>query len=200
LSQLARVDRDAAGRWSGARWLLLAACLTASAYVLGVGAGPRVLGVATPLVPADVIVVLGGDAPTRAAGAGALFQGGYGAHVLVSGGGDCEDNRAILLADGVPASAIVVECLSGSTWENAAVAAPILARLGARRVILVTTWWHMRRARDCFQRANPALDIRAGPVGARAGLWRAVTGGEGRNVTAEYLKLAWYAMRAAARS
>lgn len=197
MSDAARFDRGTPRPRSGARLLAFAACLTFSAYLLGIGTGPSALNVPTRLAPADVIVVLGGDAIPRATGAGALFRAGYGARILVTGEGDCERNRTVLLAAGVPDWAIVVECASGSTWENAALSAPILAELRAQRVILVTTWWHMRRAVAAFRHVAPGVELMTAPVGERAGVWRAAFGGEGIHVTSEYLKLVWYAVRAA---
>ena len=93
---------------------------------------------ATPLLslkgPADLaadsIVVLGGEGPSRAAKAAEMWRKGSARHVLVSGDGDCLYIREGMVAAGVPADAIQVECLSGTTWNNAAYSAAMRAPSG----------------------------------------------------------------------
>ena len=55
--------------------------------------------------------------------------------------------RALLLAEGVPDSAIHLEDRSRSTHENIAFALPILADLGLKAVVIVTDLTHAPRAR-----------------------------------------------------
>jgi uncharacterized SAM-binding protein YcdF (DUF218 family) len=54
--------------------------------------------------------------------------------------------RELLLGAGVPASRIILEDRARTTLENFACSGPILRRLGAGRVLLVTDAWHMTRA------------------------------------------------------
>ncbi len=54
------------------------------------------------------------------------------------------------------------ETSSDSTWQNAALSAPILAGRGIRSIYLVTHAWHMRRAIFCFRRFG--LLVTAAPV------------------------------------
>jgi len=71
-------------------------------------------------VKADVIVVLGGgsthERPERAA---QLFFQHAAPRILVSGAGDDEINRRILIKEGVPSGAIQLEGNSRTTRENA---------------------------------------------------------------------------------
>ncbi|GAB3094364.1 YdcF family protein [Lysobacter terrae] len=52
---------------------------------------------------------------------------------------------------GVPSTALRLEMGSGDTWENAAHAAAIVPAL-PRRVVLVTSFVHMRRAKEAFEK------------------------------------------------
>lgn len=63
-----------------------------------------------------------------------------------------ETMKRELIGRGVPAEAIWLEDRSRSTWENAVYSAELLRRRGIRRIALVTTAVHMRRAEACFRR------------------------------------------------
>ncbi|HEY1141161.1 MAG TPA: YdcF family protein, partial [Lysobacter sp.] len=52
---------------------------------------------------------------------------------------------------GVPPTALRLETGSGDTWENAAHAAALVPAL-PRRVVLVTSFVHMRRAKEAFEK------------------------------------------------
>ncbi|MGH7005041.1 MAG: YdcF family protein, partial [Alphaproteobacteria bacterium] len=77
------------------------------------------LAIRDPIRRADVIVVLGGDGPTRAARAADLWLEGVAPRILVSGDGDCYWIKRAMTDRGVDRDSIDVECQSGTTWENA---------------------------------------------------------------------------------
>ena len=52
---------------------------------------------------------------------------------------------------------------SRTTWENAALSAPLLRDAGVRRIVLVTQAWHMPRARWCFERHG--FEVVPAPLG-----------------------------------
>jgi len=106
-------------------------------HLLTVDSGP---------VTADVMVVLGGGSNSeRAKYAVELYRAGAAPRILCSGLGDAGANENLLKRAGVPASAILVEDQSRTTRENAQLSIPLLRRLGARRVIIVTSWYHTPR-------------------------------------------------------
>lgn len=59
---------------------------------------------------------------------------------------EAQASRDWLVAQGVPADAIVLETRSRTTIENIALAQPILADRGIDRVLIVSDPLHMRRA------------------------------------------------------
>ena len=94
-----------------------------------------------------------------------LWQAKAAPRILFSGGTDpllsakpseAVMARNVLLSLGVPDSAIVVEPASRSTWENAAATAALVNQspdlFPRKRLLLVTSSLHLRRAVWCFQR------------------------------------------------
>jgi uncharacterized SAM-binding protein YcdF (DUF218 family) len=122
----------------------------------------QVLTVDSGPVTGDVLVVLGGtpDRPQRAA---ELFQAGEAPRIICSGIGDALANEAWLTNAGVPVSAISLEPQSHTTRENAKFSIALLRSLGAQRVIIVTTWYHSRRALACFEHYAPDLKFYSRP-------------------------------------
>lgn len=125
---------------------------------------------------ADAIVVLGGTMvpavpskfpyPDLHAGsdrewqAARLYHAGKAQLVIASGGRlpwlgektpEAVAMRKFLVALGVPGPAIVLETHSRTTRQNAVDVKPILEKLGARKVLLVTSALHMPRALATFR-------------------------------------------------
>jgi uncharacterized SAM-binding protein YcdF (DUF218 family) len=164
----------------------LTASLENSYPVLSVQAAPK----------ADAIVVLGGSvigrrppqrpsitltsASTRVWYAAELYRAGKAKWIVVAAGGEPEFPNEQVEADaiaemlgvlGVPAEAIRLDTKSRNTAENAANALPILAQLGARRVLLVTSAEHMPRALKTFTKvwANSHIELIPAPTDVDAG-------------------------------
>ncbi len=96
--------------------------------------------------------------------------------VLVSGGpsggntptdSDASQMRSLLEMFDVPASDVLLEDRSFSTYENAVESARILKSKGIENVILVTDARHMPRAVWCFEKQG--IVVQAAPCGSRAG-------------------------------
>ncbi|OHE67784.1 MAG: hypothetical protein A2Z99_07750 [Treponema sp. GWB1_62_6] len=128
--------------------------------------------------PFDVIVVLGGstkpaasiaghielnDAMERLIAAALLYRARIAPIILFTGGsGDIshpDDKEAPLAAEllklmGVPREAILLEAESRNTHENATLSKPLLDSIGASRIVLVTSAWHMRRSAGIFGKAG----------------------------------------------
>ena len=149
------------------RWILRIA-LALAAFFLVLAAATfclpqRLLCVDSGPAKADVIVVLGGGLGERPERAVELFKGHAAPRIIVSGFGDCEINQRILLKAGVPASAIQLEGRSRTTGENAGFTIQLLRAENARRVILVTSWYHSRRALACFEHYAPEIQFYSRP-------------------------------------
>ena len=114
-------------------------------------------------VKADVIVVLGGGSHERPVRAAELFKDHAAPRIIISGWGDCEINRQLLLAAGVPANAIKLETQSRTTRENAQFTVKLLREEKLGRVIIVTSWYHSRRAQACFRHYAPELKFYSRP-------------------------------------
>lgn len=113
-------------------------------------------------MPADAALVLGaavlGDAPSpvlveRLRHAQDLLDSGDVKAIVVTGGRSPEDelteaeaSRDWLLAQGVPADAILLENASRTTIENLKLAKPVLAEHDLDSVLIVSDPLHMRRA------------------------------------------------------
>jgi len=101
---------------------------------------------------ADVIIVLGGGgAHERPVQAAELFKQHAAARILISGAGDDEINRSALIRYGVPASAIEIEGNSKTTRENAMYSVNLLRAQHIQSAIIVTSWYHSRRALCTFE-------------------------------------------------
>jgi uncharacterized SAM-binding protein YcdF (DUF218 family) len=145
-----------------------------------------------PARQADAIILLGGGVFDRAPRAAELFQAGAARRIIVSGDGDCEENRLALIARGVPKRAIELECASRNTKENAQFTAALLKQAGAERAIIVTSWYHSRRALNTFRAFVPGVEFVSEPASRVRGIRPAYTL---MQVYKEYVKLAWYWLR-----
>ncbi len=111
----------------------------------------------------EVLITLGGgtlDSSTldmssywRSVYAGLAWQRGGFRQIVVAGEGVAPLMRDFLVGHGVPAAAIRVEDASGSTRENAVNVSRLLAGVPGRKV-LVTSDYHMFRARRAFEKAG----------------------------------------------
>ena len=150
----------------------------------------QLLRVVSPLQPADAIVVLGGEPVVRAQAAAPLLTNGLAPLVILSGQGDCEENRRLLKAFGVRTNVMELECDSTSTQENALFTVKLLREHQCQRVILVTSWFHSRRALSSFRKYAPEIEFLSMPA-PRTQLWKYERG----YIASEYVKMIIYGVR-----
>lgn len=137
---------------------------------------------------ADAIIVLGGGTSGRSARqpevelqqsgmrllhALRLYQQHKAPLLLLSGGNlwpgetEAEQMRLIFHEWGVPDSALLLEPRSRNTYENAVESLRLCRERGLRRVLLVTSAFHMPRALAIFRhQANGAVEVLPSPTSA----------------------------------
>ncbi|MCA9334814.1 YdcF family protein [Candidatus Saccharibacteria bacterium] len=100
-----------------------------------------------------IVAISGGDTPARTAQAIEMYKLGWapilvfsGAAADKSGPSNAEAMQRQALAEGVPASRIILDETSETTQENADHAINIFEKNHIRSVILVTSAYHQRRA------------------------------------------------------
>jgi uncharacterized SAM-binding protein YcdF (DUF218 family)/glycosyltransferase involved in cell wall biosynthesis len=146
---------------------------------------PLVWWLASPLrveaapAPADAIVVFaGGVGESGKAGGGyqervtqavSLYRAGYASHIIFSSGyvftlREAEVMKAVAVANGVPPDAIALEERASNTRENVIFSNRLLEQNRWRRILLVSSPYHMRRALKTWHRAAPEVTVIPTPV------------------------------------
>jgi uncharacterized SAM-binding protein YcdF (DUF218 family) len=146
--------------------IALAAVILISALVIaGILFPQKFLCVDSGAAKADVMIVLGGGTGSheRAEQAAEFFKQQLAPQVIVSGAGDDEINKRILVERSVPANAIQLESHSQTTAENARFTIEILREQKVKSAILVTSWYHSRRALKTFQHYSPEIKFYSRP-------------------------------------
>jgi len=177
------------------RVVIYAGLLVALAAVIAFFYPEKFLCVDSGRVSADVIVLLGGGSHERPERAAELFKAQAASRIIISGEGDDEINRQLLIQAGVPAGAIQLEGKSRTTRENAEFTVKLLRAEKVRRVIIVTSWYHSRRALKCFEHFAPEIKFYSRPsyfAFARADWTRL---GISKRMRLEFLKLPGYWIR-----
>jgi uncharacterized SAM-binding protein YcdF (DUF218 family)/glycosyltransferase involved in cell wall biosynthesis len=137
------------------------------------------LKIAAPPAPADAIVVFaGGVGESGKAGAGLqervtqavdLYKAGYAPKVIFSSGyvftlHEAQMAKAVAVDNGVPADAILLEEHAATTYENVTFTARMLEANGWKRVLLVSSPYHMRRAIMTWRKSASQFDVTPTPV------------------------------------
>jgi uncharacterized SAM-binding protein YcdF (DUF218 family) len=143
--------------------ILAAAVLLFFSIVIAIFFPQQILCVDSGPVNADIIVVLGGGSGERPERATELFKEHTAPRIILSGLGDCENNRRFLIQAGVPANVIQMENESRTTRENAEFTIRLLRAENVHRTIIVTTWYHSRRALKTFEHYAPELKFYSRP-------------------------------------
>lgn len=127
-----------------------------------------------------------------------LFQDGYAPLLIFSGGNldnrpaEADQMAEMAISDGFPDDDVVSENSSSTTWENVLFTKRILKEKNISGIILVTSPYHMRRAKMMFE--EKGVKVTALPVPNS----EIYTAGGSRRLTLtkvvllEYVKLALY--------
>tara|TARA_Y100001954_G_scaffold159262_1_gene169038 strand:- start:608 stop:1357 length:750 start_codon:yes stop_codon:yes gene_type:complete len=97
-----------------------------------------------------------------------LFNSGKINNILISGGNgqllnngymESEWSKDFLINCGIPEENILIENKSRNTWENAKYTYDVLKEDRNKKLLLITSSWHMRRAKFCFDKNNMSTDL-----------------------------------------
>lgn len=106
---------------------------------------------------ADMVLVLGGEDDQRPRTAKRIYDQGRADIIAVSGDGG--QIITALKTLGLPDGVVWHEDEAKSTFENARFCAPLIQEANARKVILVTCWFHANRARSVFEDRFPGVQF-----------------------------------------
>ena len=135
----------------------------------------------------------------RARHAAGLWRAGEVRALVLSGGerthppAEAEVMARVCRTEGVPEAAMLLERAALTTEENILLSHPLLERLGARDLVLVTDSYHAARARLVARRAGYAVRTSCPRIGD-APRWRVL-----RAWAREAVALCWYWLRGAGR-
>jgi uncharacterized SAM-binding protein YcdF (DUF218 family)/glycosyltransferase involved in cell wall biosynthesis len=158
---------------------------------------------------ADAIVVLaGGVGESGRAGGGAqerlkqaidLYRAGYAPYLVLSSGfvysfHEAQVMRTLAIDQGVPAAAIALDERATNTYENVRYVDEILRDHRWRRILLVSSPYHMRRATMVWQKQAPDIEVTPVPV-PQSQFYdhgRGATFDQARGILQEYLAIFAY--------
>lgn len=96
-----------------------------------------------------------------------LLTGGYGSHFNATDQPHAAYLKRYLIRRGVPMDEIVVEFVeSKNTLEDASLSKPIVLKYGVPEIEIVTSDFHLDRARYIFERAYNDIDVRLNFMGS----------------------------------
>ncbi len=135
--------------------ILLLLTVVAATFFIGIG---YYLSPQSKLEKADAIVVVSGGQTTSRADKGIeLYKQGYGENLIFSGAAldDGPSNASAMkqqaLNAGVSEKVIYTDEASQDTYQNAVNSKQILQKLNEKKIILVTSPYHQRRAYETFK-------------------------------------------------
>ena len=89
-----------------------------------------------------------------------LLTGGYGEHFNTTDEPHAAYVEAYLVKRGVPSQAIVEFAESSNTLQDASFSKPIVLKYGVPEIVVVTSDYHLDRARTIFERAFADTEVR----------------------------------------
>lgn len=132
------------------------------------------LRLSAPPQPADAVVVFAGGVGESGRAQGGylerlkqavdLYQAGYASSLIFSSGyvfsfKEAEVMRALAIDQGVPAERIILEERAANTHQNVAFTSEILRERHWRRILLVSSPYHMRRATLVWRKLAPEVTV-----------------------------------------
>jgi len=127
----------------------------------------------TPVASDAIVVFAGGVGESGQAGGGQqerlkqaidLYKAGYSDRLILSSGfvysfKEAESMRAVAIGEGIPADHIELELRARNTLENVTFVHAILERQKWKRILLVSSPYHMRRAHMVWTKTAPEIEV-----------------------------------------
>lgn len=153
--------------------------------------------------PYDVLILLSGERKCRIDNAVEAYKTQMAPRIIVSGGPTYESGKseAEFIADelvnrGIPRHAVLAEPKAESTWENALFTRDMMLRYNWQKAVVVTSNYHMRRARAIFNGVFAKSGLNIGYLPAVSETYSAAEWWKkdaGRTyVFREYIKMIYY--------
>ena len=128
-----------------------------------------------------------------------LYKAGYSDRLVISSGfvysfKEAETMRAIAIDQGIPGDRIEIEPRARNTYENVAFVQEILDRHQWNKILLVSSPYHMRRARMVWNKVAPEITVIPSPP-QNAQFYEHTRGAnmaQIRGILWEYLAIAYY--------
>jgi len=128
-----------------------------------------------------------------------LYKAGYSDRLVISSGfvysfKEAESMRALAIDQGIPADRIEIEPRARNTYENVAFVQQILDRHQWNKILLVSSPYHMRRARMVWSKVAPEIEVIPSPP-QHAQFYehtRGATLAQIRGILWEYLAIGYY--------
>lgn len=92
------------------------------------------------------------DGADRVWHAARLYKAGKAPKIIISGNGEERSALPLLLDFGVPREDILIENKSRNTYENSLFVSEMLKDKSRKKILLVTSAWHMKRASKNFEK------------------------------------------------
>ncbi len=86
-----------------------------------------------------------------------VISGGNG-QLINDGHMEADWSKDFLINCGVPEQDILIESKSRNTWENSLFTSELLKENTNKKLLLITSAWHMKRATFCFNQNNMDVD------------------------------------------
>ena len=145
--------------------------------------------------PAPVLIVLGGESGERTDHALELMRSGSAPKILFSGAGEAQFVKTRLREAKISETRLILETNSTSTYENARFTVALLRELKITNAIVVTSWYHSRRALACFHHAAPEIRFQSAPTPPTVTDYGLPTARAAGFACLEYFKMIYYAAR-----
>jgi len=159
-------------------------------------------------LPADAIVILGGDGGARTLRGIDIYQQGLSRHIILTGLEDAEPaaqpfylnwRSQILIAAGVPKESIEFDAVSKNSWEEAGATLKRAKLGGWKRIVVVSDPPHMRRLRWVWSKTFNSSGVDVVLVAGTPWWWNAerwwTSEPSAKFVVNEYVKLVYYLVK-----